>query len=233
MTEIEFNKVLEKNGFSKIRDRGAGAPIIEFDNSDNVKAARYFFANRKWRNPKDPEDLEVLKRGWQSLQNTSYIFSGQCTLERFLSVCSQFHEHWERELRRSNSETGRPAMHSSVSSDCSETEPPLKKKKLNLPTINASAPSIYIPNLVASSLPARLGLMFSNGMFAQEPSWPKLAALRPEVAVEASSALKGIEEKVPSLTRCDQNDLAAADILLAMKAKAKPAVQTSGDVVCF
>lgn len=39
MTEIEFNKVLEKNGFSKIRDRGAGAPIIEFDNSDNVKGS--------------------------------------------------------------------------------------------------------------------------------------------------------------------------------------------------
>mmetsp|Transcript_15950 Transcript_15950/g.36449 ORF Transcript_15950/g.36449 Transcript_15950/m.36449 type:complete len:305 (-) Transcript_15950:58-972(-) len=240
MTEIEFNKVLERNGFSKIRDRGAGAPVIEFTDSENGKAARYFFANRKWRNPSDPEDLEVLKRGWEALQNTSYIFSGQCTLERFLAICAQFHEQWERELRRSTSDTNRPAMHSSVSSDCSETEPPTKKQKLNLPAINVNAPSIYIQNLVSSSLPARLEMIFANSISAQGAAWPKLASLRQDF-VEQSSSIQRIkeEEKVQIFPRCDQNDLAAADILLAMKSKSKHAKQRDGgeqrdgDVVCF
>ena len=51
----------------------------------------YFFANRRWRNPEDPEDLEKLKKAWQELSDSSVVVAGQCKFDRMCKVIARFH----------------------------------------------------------------------------------------------------------------------------------------------
>ncbi|EKX36973.1 hypothetical protein GUITHDRAFT_116839 [Guillardia theta CCMP2712] len=67
---IEFCKVVESDGFLKVRHQGlsdAGAEEV-----------RYVYAGRRWRDPRDEEDMRALREAWEELAGSSTIFAGQC-----------------------------------------------------------------------------------------------------------------------------------------------------------
>ena len=88
LTEVEFNKVLERNGFLKARRRIAGA------NQTAGAHAVYYFANRRWRNPDDPGDMADLRRHWEQLVASSVVFAGQCPWEKFCATVGKHYQSW-------------------------------------------------------------------------------------------------------------------------------------------
>eukprot|EP00960_Hanusia_phi_P029267 747862-Hanusia_phi.AAC.12 len=120
MTEIEFNKHLEKNGFIKMRTR---SPYTEdWENTEDcrsVQGIRYFYTNRRWRNPDDQHDREVLEQGWRDWLAPSTALK----LDLFLQVCREFHNEWETLTSRKRLGSFSP------SSEC-----PSKKRRTLSPT---------------------------------------------------------------------------------------------------
>ncbi|EKX54303.1 hypothetical protein GUITHDRAFT_99780 [Guillardia theta CCMP2712] len=125
MTEIEFNKHLEKNGFVKMRTRSPYSEDWE-DTEDcrNVQGIRYFYTGRRWRNPADKHDLEILEQGWKECLAPSTALK----LDHFLNVCMEFHNEW-------NKLTSRKRMSSLTSSECS----PNKKLRTHSPISDLSS----------------------------------------------------------------------------------------------
>ena len=88
LSEVEFNKVLERNGFLKARRRIAGAKQTA------GAQAVYYFANRRWRNPDEPGDMADLKRHWEQLVASSVVFAGQCPWEKFCATVGKHYQSW-------------------------------------------------------------------------------------------------------------------------------------------
>ncbi|EKX45682.1 hypothetical protein GUITHDRAFT_108557 [Guillardia theta CCMP2712] len=120
MTEIEFNKLLEHNGFYKVRSRrsfldrhddwtprgesSAPSPLLAFVVPSLMaqltrlllSPVRYMYAARRWRNPALPEDRARLVEGWELLvSNAGPFLATQCPLDRFLDLCQQARCRWE------------------------------------------------------------------------------------------------------------------------------------------
>jgi len=57
-------------------------------------ALLYFFSNRRWRNPDNPEELALIQKAWQELVDSSVIFAGQCKFERLCKVIRTFRSEW-------------------------------------------------------------------------------------------------------------------------------------------
>ncbi|EKX30834.1 hypothetical protein GUITHDRAFT_122952, partial [Guillardia theta CCMP2712] len=79
--EVEFNKVLEHNGFTKIRDRCILPDEVEATDFSRSSSARYFFSNRRWRNPDDPHELQELRQAWLKLRQLAWMLGADVSLE--------------------------------------------------------------------------------------------------------------------------------------------------------
>eukprot|EP00960_Hanusia_phi_P070398 767303-Hanusia_phi.AAC.3 len=116
LTEIEFNKTLEKDGFKKIRDRSSSFKWLEHIEEIDMKSdcyarpaltvhadARYFFAGRRWKNPDVHSDYLELKQGWEAICASSPYASlslgGRCSFQNFISVCRKYHNGWNCIIR--------------------------------------------------------------------------------------------------------------------------------------
>jgi len=97
VTEIQFNKELQKNGFSRVRDRRTHATKRS---EDPTGAGMYLFSQLKWRDPTDPEDREVLLEKWQNLVKKNPLMTMRCSLEKFLALVQRFQTEWETSIER-------------------------------------------------------------------------------------------------------------------------------------
>jgi len=151
LTEAEFNKVLERNGFVKIRDHSSGASttILEGrqeqqdEDGKGCKAVLYFFSSRRWRNPDDTKDLEQLRAAWQQLADVSTVFVGQCKFERLCNVIRTFGREWEEveALEKGSRKTQRSATSSEPAA------PRAQKRKLSDASLYDTTPSHWLsPN---------------------------------------------------------------------------------------
>ncbi|EKX31081.1 hypothetical protein GUITHDRAFT_122713 [Guillardia theta CCMP2712] len=120
LTEVEFNKVLERNGFTKLRAKksfkmeGSGHEDSQEDGGELiggrgqhvrrltlvVPAVRYVYSGYRWRNPSDPDDRRELVEAWKAIAATSGPFATCCRLEAFLEVCKEYHDGWKSFLCR-------------------------------------------------------------------------------------------------------------------------------------
>ncbi|EKX36349.1 hypothetical protein GUITHDRAFT_117458 [Guillardia theta CCMP2712] len=147
LTEVELNKVLERNNFKKVRDRRSN--IITYPKDDQEPAApaktnevRHYFAERRWRNPDDPDDAAQLEASWQAIKSSSIPFAGQCALDKFMTVSKTFHDQWETLVhscsKKSDAQKRDRLSPSSLSTSSQEqlgealerAEPPLKMMKV-------------------------------------------------------------------------------------------------------
>mmetsp|Transcript_44042 Transcript_44042/g.68854 ORF Transcript_44042/g.68854 Transcript_44042/m.68854 type:complete len:491 (-) Transcript_44042:84-1556(-) len=92
LAEAEFNKVLQAAGFQRERDRRVNAMTRSEDPSG---AGMYLFCCRRWRDVNNPVDRGELVSGWKSICDSFPVVAQHCTLERFLSVISKFHDNWK------------------------------------------------------------------------------------------------------------------------------------------
>ena len=95
---IEFCKVVESDGFVKVRHqrpRAKGEASSPSGLSDaGAEEVRYVYAGRRWRDPRDEEDMRGLREAWEELAGSSTIFAGQCALERVVRVCEEYRRGW-------------------------------------------------------------------------------------------------------------------------------------------
>ena len=57
---------------------------------------RYFYNNRRWRNPDNAEDLAYLTQAWETMSQASIVFAGQCKWDKFVAMVRKFHCEWEQ-----------------------------------------------------------------------------------------------------------------------------------------
>uniref|UniRef100_A0A7S4PFV3 Uncharacterized protein n=1 Tax=Guillardia theta TaxID=55529 RepID=A0A7S4PFV3_GUITH len=55
----------------------------------------HFFIDRRWRNPEVVKEREELKQSFLQLRESAHVFAGQCTVERFLTICHNYFVQWE------------------------------------------------------------------------------------------------------------------------------------------
>eukprot|EP00960_Hanusia_phi_P066756 766464-Hanusia_phi.AAC.8 len=89
---MEFNKLLERNGFRKVRARKS--IFRKKMQKEAFPTVRYLFAGCSWRNPSVEEERQELEKGWHLLAKSSMPFKSQCSLGRFLALCKEFHDEW-------------------------------------------------------------------------------------------------------------------------------------------
>ncbi|EKX34231.1 hypothetical protein GUITHDRAFT_119580 [Guillardia theta CCMP2712] len=92
--EVEFNKVLEHNGFTKIRDRCILPDDVEATDFSRSSSARYFFSNRRWRNPDDPHELQELRQAWLKLRQLACRLGADVSLEALEQCCRERYGAW-------------------------------------------------------------------------------------------------------------------------------------------
>ncbi|EKX34236.1 hypothetical protein GUITHDRAFT_119585 [Guillardia theta CCMP2712] len=92
--EVEFNKVLEHNGFTKIRDRCILPDEVEATDFSRSSSARYFFSNRRWRNPDDPHELQELRQAWLKLRQLAWRLGADVSLEALEQCCRERYGAW-------------------------------------------------------------------------------------------------------------------------------------------
>ncbi|EKX34233.1 hypothetical protein GUITHDRAFT_119582 [Guillardia theta CCMP2712] len=92
--EVEFNKVLEHNGFTKIRDRCILPDEVEATDFSRSSSARYFFSNRRWRNPDDPHELQELRQAWLKLRQLACRLGADVSLEALEQCCRERYGAW-------------------------------------------------------------------------------------------------------------------------------------------
>jgi len=96
LSEVEFNKALERSGFKKLRDRchvPVGVKELDFAKGPT---ARYVFCNRRWRNPDDPLELEELRQGWLKLRECVWILGADLSFESLVQCCRVRYAQWAR-----------------------------------------------------------------------------------------------------------------------------------------
>eukprot|EP00961_Rhodomonas_salina_P239185 3231380-Rhodomonas_salina.1 len=75
LTQLEFNKALENNGFSRIRKRTQ--QTLRFNqktkNSEFFLPSSFRFRNRRWRNPDNIQDRQFLNAGWDLLTKSEKV----------------------------------------------------------------------------------------------------------------------------------------------------------------
>ncbi|EKX36974.1 hypothetical protein GUITHDRAFT_116840 [Guillardia theta CCMP2712] len=95
---IEFCKVVESDGFLKVRHQRPRAKGEASSPSGlsvaGAEEVRYVYAGRRWRDPRDEEDMRALREAWEELAGSSTIFAGQCALERVVRVCEEYRGGW-------------------------------------------------------------------------------------------------------------------------------------------
>ncbi|EKX34237.1 hypothetical protein GUITHDRAFT_119586 [Guillardia theta CCMP2712] len=92
--EVEFNKVLEHNGFTKIRDRRVIPDVLGETDFSRSSSARYFFSNRRWRNPDDPHELQELRQAWLKLRQLAWRLGADVSLEALEQCCRERYGAW-------------------------------------------------------------------------------------------------------------------------------------------
>eukprot|EP00961_Rhodomonas_salina_P091962 1237352-Rhodomonas_salina.2 len=75
---MEFNKVLEKNGFQLVCFRASTTQITD---GDIYGCSFYHFGGRLWRDPDDAVDMVEIAKAWPSV----HAFSA-CTLEEMVTI---------------------------------------------------------------------------------------------------------------------------------------------------
>mmetsp|Transcript_49196 Transcript_49196/g.100451 ORF Transcript_49196/g.100451 Transcript_49196/m.100451 type:complete len:259 (+) Transcript_49196:115-891(+) len=81
LSEIEFNKEVERAGFTKIRLRYLN------NNCEGIPGSFYRFGGRKWRNPDDPKDLAFLNAAWRQMNENFQSPQVQgCSFEKFTEL---------------------------------------------------------------------------------------------------------------------------------------------------
>ncbi|EKX36916.1 hypothetical protein GUITHDRAFT_116938 [Guillardia theta CCMP2712] len=92
--EVEFNKILEHNVFPKIRDRCILPDDVEATDFSRSSSARYFFSNRRWRNPDDPRELQELRQAWLKLRQLAWRLGADVSLEALEQCCRERYGTW-------------------------------------------------------------------------------------------------------------------------------------------
>ncbi|EKX52961.1 hypothetical protein GUITHDRAFT_101413 [Guillardia theta CCMP2712] len=95
---IEFYKVVESNGFVKVRHQRPRGKSELSSSSGSWEACteevRYVYAGRRWRDPSSEEDMQSLRGAWEELAGSSTIFATQCPWERVVRVCEEYRRGW-------------------------------------------------------------------------------------------------------------------------------------------
>eukprot|EP00961_Rhodomonas_salina_P092375 1242912-Rhodomonas_salina.1 len=66
VSEVEYNKALEKDGFQRVRVRFRESSQ-QLTEEESEGASVYRFAGRRWRNPDDSDDMAALVKAWPLL----------------------------------------------------------------------------------------------------------------------------------------------------------------------
>eukprot|EP00961_Rhodomonas_salina_P108342 1458473-Rhodomonas_salina.2 len=67
LAPLESNKVLEDNGYTRVRSRRAKPTLPSEIAGDGSDGPSYYYSNRRWRNPSDPADCAILRQSWDQL----------------------------------------------------------------------------------------------------------------------------------------------------------------------
>jgi len=123
VSETQFNKCLQQASFERERDR-RGKALNK--NDDPVGAGMYLFCMRRWRDPRDPVDLEHLSQGWKELCALFPVNTANCTLDRFLQLCNKMYDGWRPNAGRAmkRMRTPAPNMHGAKSEASTEAGSP-------------------------------------------------------------------------------------------------------------
>ncbi|KAJ1476671.1 hypothetical protein T484DRAFT_1965163 [Baffinella frigidus] len=124
VSETQFNKCLQQASFERERDR-RGKALNK--NDDPVGAGMYLFCMRRWRDPRDPVDLEHLSQGWKELCALFPVNTANCTLDRFLQLCNKMYDGWRPNAGRAmkRMRTPAPNTHGAKSEASTEAGSPL------------------------------------------------------------------------------------------------------------
>eukprot|EP00960_Hanusia_phi_P013569 397518-Hanusia_phi.AAC.2 len=133
LREIEFYKLVERSGFVKVRQQRSRAKDGSSSSSSAAASAASSsspslmggererrrggrgsqgadgaraWQRRRWRDPRDEEDLRRLTAAWEELAGKSAIFAGQCGLEKVLRVCEEYGEGWREYQGRQGGREG-------------------------------------------------------------------------------------------------------------------------------
>jgi len=82
---------------------------------------RYFFADRRWVNPHQEDEVREMKAAWQKICEASIAWNGNCRFERLLQVTQTFSTEWETRMRLREQRAGRRWV--------DDDEPPTKRAR--------------------------------------------------------------------------------------------------------
>lgn len=95
ITQLESNKVLEgAAGFKRVRSRRAKPALAPEIGGEEGDGPGYYFAYRRWRNPRDPWDLAQMKEGWEFIVRNHKHVSIGCTFDRMIEVVERCRNVW-------------------------------------------------------------------------------------------------------------------------------------------
>eukprot|EP00961_Rhodomonas_salina_P020350 273298-Rhodomonas_salina.1 len=118
LSKTRFNKLLEKDEFVKVRNRGQGADACD-KNSENFVGS-YVFINRRWRDPADPADCAALRVGYRELvtryHGRGYVFLSEDVFLQHVWAASVDAERWRREKESQMSHCSQSSVSSAQSS---------------------------------------------------------------------------------------------------------------------
>mmetsp|Transcript_51671 Transcript_51671/g.121306 ORF Transcript_51671/g.121306 Transcript_51671/m.121306 type:complete len:327 (-) Transcript_51671:52-1032(-) len=118
VSEVQFNKELQKNGFLRVRDRRTCATRRS---EDPTGAGMYLFSHLKWRDPSDAEDREVLVGKYNEMVKKFPLITLGFKMEKLMDIVGKFHKDWEvsteamgfdAEEESDNSDNHQPAQRS-------------------------------------------------------------------------------------------------------------------------
>eukprot|EP00287_Rhodomonas_sp_CCMP768_P008707 CAMPEP_0196739164 /NCGR_PEP_ID=MMETSP1091-20130531/20683_1 /TAXON_ID=302021 /ORGANISM="Rhodomonas sp., Strain CCMP768" /LENGTH=250 /DNA_ID=CAMNT_0042083523 /DNA_START=188 /DNA_END=940 /DNA_ORIENTATION=+ len=101
VSEMQLNKELQKNGFTRIRDRRICA---HKRSEDPNGAGMYLFSHLQWKDPSQPEEREVLIQWHGKMVKEFPLVMLSCKLEKFLRVVGEFQQAWSLRTESMNIE---------------------------------------------------------------------------------------------------------------------------------
>lgn len=163
VTEVQLNKELQRNGFSRTRDRRTGAT----KKSDDPKGAgMYLFSHLQWKDPSLAEDREALVAKYEQMAEKFPLIMSSCKLDRFLDVISSFQKEWAisaeqmgeveldeddaSEMSAQRSTSVSPTITSSSSNYTFESKSSMLESFSNIRALTHPQPLFHTPSIAAS-----------------------------------------------------------------------------------
>jgi len=201
ISEHEFNKLMQAEGFIRVRDRRA---VATKKDSDPDGAGLYLFSNRRWRDPDSVEDFKVLEQAWHGMCQNG-VFQKECSFRAFLETVAMFRGSWKPRagrMRRRPVPKGQQQT-SCVGSKSGVTLSSAFSSSQSLASTEHASSGSATPSPPASNGP--LGVNLATSIPQPLPLYPKAS---PEIA--PSLSIPELIKKQQEVARQEQQQLLSA-----------------------